>query len=230
MIFTCSCRKFWQIIFSVVLLCGTAVCADALKLEKLGVPATAGKFKFYGRTGNTLWIRVRGSDRTGVLGVNLETRKTTWVDLAKYGSYSAVQVKTAGGKVYIYCGVSKSGFLCYDPASGSLEKVGSFVPKARYALDSFITDDGLVLVGSYPHTKVVWVDTKTKKSGCYGRMTTNPKQRYVRTVKMSANGIIYCSVVYGIVCASGSRMERNVFYCRGCGFFCNWCFQRQGLR
>jgi outer membrane protein assembly factor BamB len=177
----------------VLLFATRLVCAE-VNFEKLGVPAAAGKFKIEGRTANTLWMGVRGSDRFGIVGVDLETKKTTWVDLAKYGRYSSLRIKCRDNKVYLYCGVKKTGFLCYDPATGKLRELGEFEPKARYTLDSVMTDGGLFVVGSYPQTKIAWLDTKTGKSGVYGRMTDNPSQCYVRTAQVDNNGIIYASV------------------------------------
>jgi hypothetical protein len=182
-------------------LCGFSATA-APKLENLGKPISFSIFDVFGITRNdagdaTVWAIVRSPEQRGVVGTEVKSGKSRFVDLGKYDS-SRLQARVIGNKVYaVMCAKNRGIFVEYNPATGKLRdfpldaelKAGYFMQ-----ISGDFTADGKYYVGVYPETQLCWLDTKTGKTGFTPRFSTNKRQNYLNSVAVDRNtGIVYAA-------------------------------------
>ena len=172
--------------------------AQNTKLDNLGKPVTGQGINFFSQTNGKdgtkiLWAAVHSATKFGLLGVNTKTGKSQWYSLKKYGP-PKIQARLGVDKnIYILCGRYVTHFIKFNPQSKKMTDLGIPAKKCFYFLDSLMTSDGKFVIGTYPETKLVWVDTNNGKIGASETIDSNIRNKYIVRLKQAKSGIIYVS-------------------------------------
>jgi hypothetical protein len=188
--------KIYMTIITGFILTLAAFAAPEIKLESLGNPITGKGIKFFASTENTsneqiLWATVSSANRFGLLKTNSVTGKTQWFSLKKYGPPKVIGQLGPDKNIYILCGKPVTRFLKFNPQSQKWTDMGIPAKRCFYFLNSLMTFDGKFIVGTYPDAQLVWLDTKTGKTGASGHLDNNIRNKYITRLKQAKSGIIY---------------------------------------
>ncbi len=175
----------------------------APELEKLGHPFNPIDSSLFGYTtasnGDIIaWAAVRSPEKRGMLGINLATGKSQFVDLTAYQS-TVMICRTYENRVYamVVADRRQGVFISYDPATAKRTESkldGSARISYFMQMTGDITPDGKFFVGTYPQARLAWLDTRTGQVGVSERLSGNPKQMYLITVAADRNnGMVYAA-------------------------------------
>jgi len=184
------------------LLC-LSLCVGAsaeLQFERIGMPCVIKQLGMQfvapdGKGGNIAWGDFESPEQRAIIGVNIETGETTWVNVGKFGFTHIAMTLGADGRIYVYTG-KPAHFLAYDMATGELEDLGVPAEPANYFGSGQMGPDGKTFyIGSYPGTHLVSVNTETGEIAHLAKIADDPLENYVwPTVAVSDDGVVYCPV------------------------------------
>jgi len=170
------------------------------QFERIGMPCVIKQLGMQfvapdGKGGYMAWGDFESPDQRAIIGVNIETGETTWVDVGMYRFTHIAMTLGADGRVYVYTG-SPAHFLAYDMATGELEDLGSPAGPAGYFGTGQMGPDGKTYyIGSYPGTHLVSVNTETGEIAHLARIAEDPLEKYLwPNVAVSDDGVVYCPV------------------------------------
>jgi len=172
--------------------------AQDLVFENLGPPLTPKAVPMrvvtVGRVGTTMaWGPVVAPDRYGVVGVDLDTGRSTWLDLADYGRYGIRMTRAANGFLYFHMG-NPAHFFKYDHEAKTLIDLGCPASPGRYTIDDATGPDGVFWVGSYPATYLTSLDPRDDTIANHGRLAEDPREKYVASTAVSDDNVVYCAL------------------------------------
>ncbi len=189
------------------LLLGMLPTAPAVEQESLGNPVRSGELIVAGYTrgadqSETAWARVMLPERRGILGIDCKSGKTTWVDLAKYGTHLQLLRVHPNGKAYALVkntlakDKNANALLVeYDPATGKQREIPLPVRGDYFMpVTGDIAPDGTIFVGTYPEVQLAWFNPETGKSGGTKRLSSDARQKYVLYLLSDKDGKIYFTV------------------------------------
>jgi hypothetical protein len=141
------------------------------------------------------WCAYESADRMGLLSVRVDTGKTTWQDLSGFGRSHVLLTTGADGSLCIYAG-NPAHFLRCDAATGEIADLGVPASPASYWVGGSMAmgPDGTVYAGSYPRTYLVACGTRTWTTRSLGKVSDDNRQRYVLSVAVSDDNLVYCGV------------------------------------
>lgn len=141
------------------------------------------------------WCAYESVDKMGLLGVRTDTGKTTWQDLSGFGRSHILLTTGADGSLCIYAG-NPAHFLRCDVVTGEIRDLGVPASPASYWVGGSMAagPDGTVYAGSYPRTFLVACDTRTWTARSLGRVSDDDRERYVLSVAVSDDNMVYCGV------------------------------------
>ena len=184
-------------IYAVLLLAAaTAHAADPYRFELLGEPmrARTATVSVVTTAGTPIaWGTMETPEIHDVVGIEIETGKSIQLGVKKFGETHMPIHRAANGNLYIYSG-RPSHWLKYDPAQRKLTDLGAVVKEGYYHHVKAEGPDGRVWVGSFPGTELAWLDPATDKIGSFGRIAEDEKEKYIPTVAVSDDNIVYCAV------------------------------------
>jgi hypothetical protein len=183
-------------------LCLTA-CTSVLaepQFERIGMPCVIKQLGVWfvapdGKGGHMAWGDFESPDQRAIIGVNIETGETTWVDVGMFRFTHIAMTLGADGRVYVYTG-NPSHFLAYDMATGELEDLGAPAEPANYFSKGQMGPDGKTYwIGSYPGTHLVSVNTETGETKHHAKIAEDPLENYIwPQLAVADDGIVYCPV------------------------------------
>ena len=172
--------------------------AEGLVFENLGPPLTAKPVPMrvvtVDRAGNTMaWGPVVAPDRFGIVGVDVDTGRSIWLDLADYGRYGIRMTRAANGFLYFHMG-NPAHFFKYDHDTQTLIDLGCPASPGRYTIDDATGPDGVFWVGSYPATCLTSLDPRDDSVTNHGRLAEDPREKYVASTAVSDDNVVYCAL------------------------------------
>ncbi len=166
------------------------------EIEELGCPIQSGSYPVQGVTRDatgraTAWIPLRLADRIGCVGIDAASGKSTWIDIAAYGSRMNL-LRCWQNQVFLVQGGSPARVLRYDPATGAQQSYPLPVNISYFVNSSAdIAPDGKLYIGSYPDTALSWIDLASGKTGSLGRVSPDEKQKYILQILSDRDGVVY---------------------------------------
>lgn len=163
-------------------------------------------------TGFTAWGTMLSPDGKGLVGVNTATGEMTWVDMGQWDYGSINITRAANGDLYLYTG-DPGRFFRYRVAEGQLVDLGVPDQPASYTMGGAVGPDGRFYVGSYPQTRVVYVDPATDRIGSLGQMSEDLRCKYILQTAVSDDNIVYAAVglhhaeLWAVPVATGQKKQ-----------------------
>ena len=142
----------------------------------------------------TAWGVVESPDQFGVIGIDVVSGKSKWIDLRQFGESHIRLHRAENGKLYMYVGSPDGHFVSYDPATAELADLGAPAPDTSYVLHHGIGMDGKMYVGSFPDARLVRLDPATDTVEDLGRIPEDPKEKYIIRTEISDDNWVYCAV------------------------------------
>ncbi len=170
------------------------------QFERIGMPCVIKQLGVWfvapdGKGGHMAWGDFESPDQRAIIGANIETGETTWVDVGMFRFTHIAMTLGADGRIYVYTG-NPSHFLAYDMATGELEDLGAPAEPANYFSKGQMGPDGKTYwIGSYPGTHLVSVNTETGETKHHAKIAEDPLENYIwPQLAVADDGIVYCPV------------------------------------
>lgn len=187
-------RVFLIAVAIVAILTSVALAAD-YQFEDLGMPLDPkpAEISFTHECGGETfaWAIIEGPSKNGVVGVNVETGDSRFIDFAEYGPRHIRVHVAENGYFYLYAG-RPGRFFKYDPATDELTDLGVPYSESIYWLGHTVGPDGTMYVGTHPGSHLVSVDPQTDEITDHGRMPEDPRQKHLLYPAASEDNIVYC--------------------------------------
>ncbi|MFP3903060.1 MAG: hypothetical protein ACLFWB_02340 [Armatimonadota bacterium] len=177
----------------------TMAAAADYEFEKIGVPCTIKALPMQlvstdAEGNHVAWGDYESPTERAIIGVDLETGETTWVDVGMHGFSHIAMTLGVDGNIYIYTG-RPAHFLRYHVNTGDLEDLGCPAAPGYYFGRGQQAPDGRFFIGSYPATSLVSVDTRTGEIEHHADIAEDPLEKYLwPSLAVSDDGIVYCPV------------------------------------
>lgn len=139
------------------------------------------------------WAEVRSPERKGLLGVDVNTGKSTWIDLAAWDYGHIFLTRAPNGHLYLYTG-APAHFLKVDAKTHKLTDLGAPAATASYTMDAALAPDGRFFTCSFPKTHLVSVDTTTDQIVDHGALSTDARNKYATGIAVSDENIVYVAI------------------------------------
>jgi len=194
----CETAQQIAIALAVTLVCA-ATGAGQYEFERIGVPCIIRSLPIQlvapdGAGGYVAWGDFESPDQRAIIGVNVATGETTWVDVGMFGFTHIAITLGRDGRIYIYTG-NPAHFLAYDMRTGELEDLGVPASPASYFGTGQMGPDGRYYIGSYPATHLVRVDTATGEIEHLAKIAEDPRENYLwPNLAVADDGMVYCPV------------------------------------
>ncbi|MGD9494957.1 MAG: hypothetical protein AB7Y46_01480 [Armatimonadota bacterium] len=194
----CESAQQVAIALAVTLVCATAGAAQ-YEFERIGVPCIIRSLPIQvvapdGKGGWMAWGDFESPDQHAIIGVNVATGATTWVDVGQFGFTHIALTLGRDGRIYVYTG-NPAHFLAYDMQTGELEDLGVPASPANYFGRGQMGPDGKYYIGSYPGTHLVCVDTATGEIAHLAKIAEDPREKYLwPNLAVADDGIVYCPI------------------------------------
>jgi outer membrane protein assembly factor BamB len=188
--------------FTFLALCSvaTACAADEprLVIEDLGVPVRRQNLDLRCLTRDAAgrfmaWGAHESADSFALVGVKIESGETAWLETTQFGTRHIQMMSAPNGHLYAFTGVP-GRFLKYDTAKGELIDLGVPAAKGTYWAGSVAGPDGKFYIGTYPDTELVRCDPATDRIENLGRLSSDPREKYIIHPMASDENVIYCPV------------------------------------
>lgn len=177
---------------------GAEATAGGFVFKDLGAPVSSRQLAISFVTSNAhgqvmAWSELEGAHERALIGIRLDTGKTTKVDLQKFRESHIQFIKARDGNLYVYAG-NPGHFLKYDIETGALTDLGVPDKKSSYWLGNAVGPDGRFYVGTYPTAGLVMCDPSTGKIQNLGRLPDDQREAYCLYPVVSADQVAYCPV------------------------------------
>lgn len=180
-----------------------SVSSSALVIEDLGTPLLKRELGLRCVTKNAegvieAWGAFETMERFALVGVRIDTGKTTFVDVSEFGPPPTrarhPQMMTGNdGHLYAFVG-SPGHFVKFDVSKRTLTDLGVPSKRAGYWLGAASSADGKFYLGTASDTELVRCDTATGKIENLGRLSLDPNEHYAPHPVVADDGIVYCPV------------------------------------
>jgi len=158
------------------------------------------------------WAAVRSPERKGLLGVDVGTGKTTWIDLGAWDYGRIFLTRAPNGHLYLYTG-DPAHFLKLNTETLELTDLSAPASRASYTMAGALAPDGRFYTCSFPKTHLVSVDTATDEITNHGALANDARNKYAIQVLASEANIVYVAIglhhaeVWAFDPASGEKAQ-----------------------